>query len=128
MDRSAQDPGGGYLIYLAGHEGRVLGRWAEAATYLLQDAGEATYQASRSLGLPDDCRDFSDAASLLKYFGRGRPIRLLTNNPKKMNDLTELGVQNLTREKHVSGVNDCNRRYLEAKRDWGHGLDKDDIS
>jgi GTP cyclohydrolase II len=45
-----------------------------------------------------------------------------------MNDLTELGVQNLTREKHVSGVNDCNRRYLEAKRNWGHGLDKDDIS
>ena len=128
IDRIAQDPDGGYLIYMAGHEGRGIGLWAKAATYLLQDAGEDTYQANRSLGLPDDCRDFSDAASLLKYFGRGRPIRLLTNNPKKMSDLTELGVQNLTREKHVSGVNDCNRRYLEAKRDWGHGLDKDDIS
>ena len=115
IDRIAQDPEGGYLIYMAGHEGRGIGLWAKAATYLLQDAGEDTYQANRSLGL-------------LKYFGRGRPSRLLTNNPKKMNDLTELGVQNLTREKHVSGVNDCNRRYLEAKRDWGHGLDKDDIS
>ena len=128
IDRIAQDPNGGYLIYMAGHEGRGIGLWAKAATYLLQDAGDDTYQANRSLGLPDYCRDFSDAASLLKYFGRGRPIRLLTNNPKKMNDLTELGVQNLTREKHVSGVNDCNRRYLEAKRNWGHGLDKDDIS
>jgi GTP cyclohydrolase II len=112
---------------MAGHEGRGIGLWAKAATYLLQDAGEDTYQANRSLGLPDDCRDFGDAASLLKYFGQGRPLRLLTNNPKKMEDLTAMGVQNLTRVKHVSGVNDCNRRYLEAKREWGHGLDEDDL-
>ena len=127
IDRIAEDPEGGYLIYMAGHEGRGIGLWAKAATYLLQDAGEDTYQANRSLGLPDDCRDFSDAASLLKYFGQGRPLRLLTNNPKKMEDLTAMGVQNLTRVKHVSGVNDCNRRYLEAKREWGHGLDEDDL-
>ena len=47
------------------HEGRGIGLWEKAATYLLQDAGENTYQANRSLGLPDDSRDFSDAAFLL---------------------------------------------------------------
>ena len=64
LDRIADDPSGGYLIYMAGHEGRGIGLWAKAATYLLQDAGENTYQANRSLGLPDDSRDFSDAAVL----------------------------------------------------------------
>ena len=52
------------LIYMAGHEGRGIGLWAKAATYLLQDSGEDTYQANRSLGPPDDSRDFSDAATL----------------------------------------------------------------
>jgi GTP cyclohydrolase II len=44
-----------------------------------------------------------------------------------MDDLTAMGVKNLTRVKHVSGVTDYNRRYLEAKREWGHGLDEDDL-
>ena len=128
IDRIARDPEGGYVVYMAGHEGRGIGLWAKAATYLLQDAGENTYQANRSLGLPDDSRDFSDAAYLLKYFGRKRPLRLLTNNPKKIGDLTALGVVNLTRVKHVSGVTCFNRRYLEAKREWGHSLEDSDIT
>ena len=77
---------------MAGHEGRGIGLWAKAATYLLQDAGEDTYQANRSLGLPDDSRDFTDAGILLKYFIGNEPFRLLTNNPKKINDLAELGL------------------------------------
>ena len=127
MDRIASDPQGGYLIYMAGHEGRGIGLWAKAATYLLQDAGENTYQANRSLGLPDDCRDFSDAATLLHYFGRGRRLRLLTNNPKKLRDLTDLGVPNLERIKHVSGVDACNVNYLKAKQEWGHRIDDEDL-
>ena len=77
---------------MAGHEGRGIGLWAKAATYLLQDAGENTYQANRSLGLPDDSRDFTDAGILLKYFIGDAGFRLLTNNPKKINDLAELGL------------------------------------
>ncbi len=119
--------GGGMLVYMAGHEGRGIGLWAKAATYLLQDAGEDTYQANRSLGLPDDSRDFSDAASLLKYFLGGKPFRLLTNNPKKVNDLGDYGVEGITRVKHVTGVTDSNRRYLSAKQDWGHDLSQEDI-
>ena len=122
------DEGGGILVYMAGHEGRGIGLWAKAATYLLQDSGEDTYQANRSLGLPDDSRDFSDAASLLKHFLGGRPFRLLTNNPKKVDDLNEFGVDGITRVKHVTGVTDNNRRYLSAKQDWGHKLSEDDIS
>jgi GTP cyclohydrolase II len=115
------------IVYMSGHEGRGIGLWAKAATYLLQDAGEDTYQANRSLGLPDDSRDFSDAALLIKFFLGDKPFRLLTNNPKKVDDLNAMGVSNVTRVKHVSGVGKANKRYLEAKRDWGHKLDDTDI-
>ena len=121
------DPKSGYIVYMAGHEGRGIGLWAKAATYLLQDAGENTYQANRSLGLPDDSRDFTDAAVLLKYFVGQKPFRLLTNNPKKLEDLAAHGVKRGIQEKHVHGVVDTNRKYLEAKRGWGHVLEDDDI-
>lgn len=127
LDRIQQDEQGGLVIYMSGHEGRGIGLWAKAATYLLQDAGEDTYQANRSLGLPDDSRDFSDAGSLLKFFLRDRPFRLLTNNPKKVHDLQQMGLKDITRAKHVTGVGDSNRRYLSAKQDWGHELTSDDI-
>ena len=125
--RISEDPAGGYLVYMAGHEGRGIGLWAKAATYLLQDAGEDTYQANRSLGLPDDSRDFTDAGILLKYFIGAAPFRLLTNNPKKINDLAELGLTEVKAVKHVIGVSDWNKRYLNAKRDWGHKLSDEDI-
>ena len=127
LERIKADNEGGMLVYMAGHEGRGIGLWAKAATYLLQDAGEDTYQANRTLGLPDDSRDFSDAATLLKHFAADLPIRLLTNNPKKVDDLTRFGLADITRVKHVTGVSDNNRRYLSAKQDWGHELDPEDI-
>lgn len=127
LQRISQDPAGGFLVYMAGHEGRGIGLWAKAATYLLQDAGEDTYQANRSLGLPDDSRDFSDAAALLQYFVGDRPLRLLTNNPKKIADLAALGLHSVEPVKHVIGVNEWNRRYLDAKRDWGHRIGSEDL-
>jgi GTP cyclohydrolase II len=123
----ADDPAGGYLIYMAGHEGRGIGLWAKAATYLLQDEGENTYQANRSLGLPDDSRDFSDAASLLHHFVGNEPMRLLTNNPKKIADLAEHGLTQISPEKHITGVDECNLRYLSAKADWGHKITPADL-
>jgi GTP cyclohydrolase II len=121
------DAQGGLLVYMSGHEGRGIGLWAKAATYLLQDGGEDTYQANRSLGLPDDSRDFSDAASLIKYFRGAGPFRLLTNNPKKIDDLAAAGLHDITPVKHVFGVSDWNKGYLAAKRDWGHKLGDEDI-
>jgi GTP cyclohydrolase II len=115
MDRIADDAEGGYLIYMAGHEGRGIGLWAKAATYLASGRRvKIPIKANRSLGLPEDSRDFSDAAVLLKYFGRGRKLRLLTNNPKKQEDLTALGVPHIERVKHIVGVDDHNIQYLRA--------------
>jgi GTP cyclohydrolase II len=125
--RMHADPAGGYLVYMAGHEGRGIGLWAKAATYLLQDAGEDTYEANRSLGLPDDSRDFTDAAVLIKHFVGSEAFRLLTNNPKKVEDLQHFGLRDITQEKHVTGVSEWNKRYLNAKRTWGHKLDDEDI-
>lgn len=127
IQRIRDDPAGGYVVYMAGHEGRGIGLWAKAATYLLQDAGEDTYEANRSLGLPDDSRDFTDAAILLKHFVGNEAFRLLTNNPKKVEDLTSYGLTKISSIKHVSGVSEWNRRYLHAKQDWGHELADGDI-
>jgi GTP cyclohydrolase II len=121
------DEQGGLVVYMSGHEGRGIGLWAKAATYLLQDGGESTYEANRSLGLPDDSRDFSDAATLIKFFRGAGPFRLLTNNPKKIDDLQGAGLSGITPVKHVFGVTEANKRYLAAKRDWGHKLADDDI-
>jgi len=126
-DRIGADPEGGVVIYMAGHEGRGIGLWAKAATYLLQDEGENTYEANRSLGLPDDSRDFSDAAALLHYFVGDRPIRLLTNNPKKIEDLSAHGFAKISPVKHVTGVGEWNRRYLSAKQAWGHRIESEDL-
>ena len=122
-----KDPAGGYIVYMAGHEGRGIGLWAKAATYLLQDAGEDTYQANRSLGLPDDSRDFTDAAILLKHFVGNESFRLMTNNPKKLDDLAKHGLSNFTSVKHVTGTGEWNRDYLKAKRVWGHNIEESDL-
>ncbi len=128
LERITEEPGGGLLVYMAGHEGRGIGLWAKAATYLLQDAGEDTYQANRSLGLPDDSRDFTDAGALLHHFVGDKPMRLMTNNPKKVQDLTQMGLSHIEPVKHVIGVGARNVRYLHAKRLWGHQLDENDLS
>jgi len=128
LERIDADAEGGLLIYMSGHEGRGIGLWAKAATYVLQDGGEDTYEANRSLGLPDDSRDFSDAAALLRYFRGDGPFRLLTNNPKKVDDLAAAGLAGITPVKHVCGVSESNRRYLRAKRKWGHEIEADDLA
>ncbi|MFK8051465.1 MAG: GTP cyclohydrolase II [Woeseiaceae bacterium] len=127
LQQIAAHPGGGVLVYMAGHEGRGIGLWAKAATYLLQDEGEDTYQANRSLGLPDDSRDFSVAAALLLDFVGNKPFQLMTNNPKKIDDLRTAGLTEFTPQKHVVGVSDWNRRYLASKQERGHRIPKADL-
>ena len=78
--------------------------------------------------MPDDSRDYSDAASLLKHFVGDKSFRLLTNNPKKVDDLNEMGLSKITAIKHVIGVGDNNRRYLSAKKARGHKISSRDLS
>ncbi|NKB75882.1 MAG: GTP cyclohydrolase II RibA [Gammaproteobacteria bacterium] len=122
IERIGNEESGGLVVYMAGHEGRGIGLWAKAATYLLQDSGENTYQANESLGLPVDSRDFSDAASLILRFIGDRPFRLMTNNPKKVGDLSAHGLHSISIEKHVTGVTTSNLSYLNAKKKRGHKL------
>lgn len=113
--------GCGAIVYMAGHEGRGIGLWAKGITYILQDQGRNTYDANRALNLPDDSRDFRDAALVLRHFLKPPPtIRLLSNNPLKRTDLTNHGVAVAAVERLVVGVNRYNLRYLHAKRDHGH--------
>ncbi len=122
-----EQEGTGAVIYMSGHEGRGIGLWAKAVTYVLQDSGEDTYQANRSIGLPDDSREFSDAAAMLLYLRGDRPLRLMSNNPMKQAHLETSGLHHIQREKHVTGVSPANRRYLNAKRGWGHRIEPDDL-
>jgi GTP cyclohydrolase II len=116
------DEGGGALVYMSSHEGRGIGLWAKAITYLLQDDGQDTYQANVSLGLPEDSRDFSDAGVALRFLLEGRPIRLLSNNPLKRQHLEKSGQPVSEIIPHVAGVSEENVRYMRSKRAKGHLL------
>ena len=119
------DEGGGAVVYMSGHEGRGIGLWAKAITYLLQDDGQDTYQANRSLGLPEDSRDFTDAAVVLRHLLGGRPLRLLSNNPIKREQLEDNGQPVAEMVHFTTGVCDHNLRYMRSKRSKGHILPQD---
>ncbi len=119
------DEGGGAVVYMSGHEGRGIGLWAKAITYLLQDDGQDTYQANLSLGLPEDSRDFTDAAVVLRHLLGGKPVRLLSNNPLKREHLEGNGQPVAEMVPFTPGVCDHNLRYMRAKRSKGHMLPED---
>ncbi len=114
------DAGAGAVVYMSGHEGRGIGLWAKAVTYLLQDSGHNTYQANTALGLPEDSRDFSDAAVILRYLLQDRPLRLLSNNPDKRGQLEQHGQRIAEGVPLIAGVCEHNVRYMRAKRSKGH--------
>jgi GTP cyclohydrolase II len=82
---------GGIVIYLH-QEGRGIGLANKIAAYGLQEQGFDTVDANRHLHLPDDAREYQDAASILEYLGIQR-IQLLTNNPRKVELLQNLGIE-----------------------------------
>ena len=117
--------GAGGVVYMSGHEGRGIGLWAKAVTYLLQDRGQNTYQANRALGLPEDSRDFGDAAVILKYLLAGQALRLLSNNPDKRAQLEANGQVVANTESLIAGLCEHNLRYIRAKRSAGLLIDED---
>jgi|SRR3989344_5952858 len=83
---------GGILIYAWGQEGRGVGFENHVLAYMKQDEGLDTVDSYLALGLPVDKRNYSLAADILKDFGI-RKIRLLTNNPKKIEGLESCGIE-----------------------------------
>ena len=112
----------GVVLYLR-QEGRGIGLLNKLRAYELQDRGLDTVEANVALGFRDDEREYSIAAHMLHSL-RIRSIRLMTNNPRKVEELSKLGIHIAGRQPHVIPPNEFNRFYLETKRDKsGHFLD-----
>jgi len=112
----------GLVLYLR-QEGRGIGLINKIRAYELQDRGLDTVDANLALGFRDDEREYSIAAHMLHSL-KVRSVRLLTNNPRKVSDLSALGVKVAARLPHVIPPNDYNRFYLETKASRsGHFID-----
>ncbi len=115
--------GQGAVLYLRGHEGRGIGLANKIRAYQLQDQGRDTVEANLALGLPVDTRDYQVAAQILNDLGV-KSIRLMTNNPKKMDKLAEYGVVIADRVPMITPHTPYNRDYLRTKQEkLGHFLD-----
>lgn len=106
---------GGVLLYLA-QEGRGTGMANKLRAYRLQDAGLDTIDADRYLGFCADERDFGPAVAMLKQLGISR-IRLLTNNPHKIDFLRRGGLDVVARVALQAPVNPFNARYVQTKHE-----------
>jgi 3,4-dihydroxy 2-butanone 4-phosphate synthase/GTP cyclohydrolase II len=114
--------GAGVLVYLQGHEGRGIGLLAKLKAMRLQDEGLDTVEANLALGLPIDARDYRVAAEILHDL-RVCSVRLLSNNPRKLDALRRYGVQIVEQVPLLIPPNDENLRYLRTKRErLGHHL------
>ncbi|WP_260924518.1 GTP cyclohydrolase II [Novosphingobium sp. 9] len=121
MAQEAERGGWGVLLYLR-QEGRGIGLVNKLRAYQLQDQGFDTVDANNRLGLPTEARDFPVAARMLDLLGVSR-IRLMTNNPAKVEALQGVGVNVVERVPHRLPPNPHNARYLDTKRDrTGHIL------
>jgi GTP cyclohydrolase II len=113
--------GGGVLLYLD-QEGRGIGLPNKLRAYVLQDGGLDTVDADHHLGFLADERSYDVAAALLNELGYKR-IRLLTNNPQKINSLRDHGIEVVGRVPLVMTSNSHNERYLRAKHERAGHLD-----
>jgi GTP cyclohydrolase II len=112
----------GLLLYLR-QEGRGIGLINKIRAYALQDQGLDTVEANLALGFRDDERDYAIAAHMLKSLGVAS-IKLMTNNPNKLQQLRDFGVEVSGRIPHLLPPNAHNRFYLETKANRsGHFID-----
>lgn len=103
----------GMVLYMR-QEGRGIGLTNKIRAYSLQDAGLDTVQANLALGFRDDERDYAVAAHMLMSL-KVNSTRLITNNPKKIKQLTDYGIKVTDRIPHVMEPNEYNLFYLETK-------------
>jgi len=112
MDAIAQE-GHGVIIYMR-QEGRGIGLLEKLRAYNLQDKGYDTVDANILLGHGADERDYTLAALIIRDLNL-KSIRLLTNNPAKVNGLKKLGIDVKERVPHLGDINPENMHYLETK-------------
>ncbi len=113
LERIAQQ-GKGALLYLR-QEGRGIGLANKIRAYKLQDAGADTVEANERLGFPADMRRFDICKHMLDFAGIER-VRLMTNNPRKVKTLEEVGIEVSERVPHQVEDNPYNKNYLNTKR------------
>jgi 3,4-dihydroxy 2-butanone 4-phosphate synthase / GTP cyclohydrolase II len=128
LERSLERVGaeGGVVVYLRGHEGRGVGLLSKLQAYALQDNGFDTVDAQTELGLPIDAREYAAGAAILADLGVGA-VRLLTNNPMKVNAMRDYGIEVAAVERLRMVPGQHNAGYLRTKRDrMGHDLTLDE--
>jgi len=124
--KQISERGWGALIYLR-QEGRGIGLHAKIQAYHLQDQGADTLDANLKLGHPGDARNYDIAAEILQSIGVNR-ISLLSNNPDKVQQLEDHGINVEERIPLLAGIGDNNREYLKTKIErMGHEIDKDNL-
>ena len=117
--QAVQKEGRGVIVYLR-QEGRGIGLINKIRAYRLQDQGLDTVEANVALGLPVDARDFILAKQIYDYL-HIREVKLLTNNPEKIQTLKDSGINVVERIALHVGENVENERYLHTKADkLGH--------
>jgi GTP cyclohydrolase II len=113
----------GVLLYLP-QEGRGIGLMNKLRAYELQDGGMDTVEANQKLGFAADARDYDFSAQILKQLG-AKKIRLLSNNPEKVRQLENAGIEVVERVPCQPRIHKSSRAYLQTKKKkMGHLLDR----
>jgi len=114
--------GRGLLIY-EHQEGRGIGLLNKLRAYELQDRGADTVEANERLGFDSDLRSYALPGAILQFFGV-KAVRLLSNNPEKVEAVENAGVRVVERVPCLADVLDTREAYLRTKRDkMGHLLE-----
>ncbi len=120
--KSIAAEGRGLLIY-EHQEGRGIGLLNKLRAYELQDQGADTVEANERLGFDSDLRSYALPGAILQFFGL-KAVRLLSNNPEKVEAVENAGVQVAERVPCLADVLDTREAYLRTKRDkMGHLLE-----
>lgn len=113
--KKISEEGTGVLIYMR-QEGRGIGLINKLKAYALQDQGYDTVQANLMLGFPADMRTYGVVAAILKDLGV-KKVNLMTNNPRKINELLEHGIEVENRIPIQINHNEKNEFYLKTKKE-----------
>jgi GTP cyclohydrolase II len=121
--RAIAESGSGILIYHL-QEGRGIGLMNKLLAYELQDEGHDTVEANHHLGFKADHRNYDLCAGVLRYFDISR-IRLMSNNPQKLDSLRAAGIEIVERIPIEIAPSDSTQHYLRTKKaKLGHLLSK----